>query len=141
VRVHLAMRHVKMRMAEPRWIPRPARFGRGERARALPRPCARPTWGEMVDDRSVGRRHANLAQTYEHDAPEEWCLASDAPSYDIITEATAAAWEEALCILGGPPSDPLPLWTVLARRILMAAGDGERDPEMLKRTALRFLEG
>ncbi len=94
----------------------------------------------MVDDRSVGRRHANLAQTYEHDAPEEWCLASDPPSYDIITEATAAAWEEALSILGGPPSDPLPLWTVLARRILIAAGDGERDPEMLKRTALRFLE-
>jgi hypothetical protein len=95
----------------------------------------------MADDRSVGRGHAVLAHTYEHDAPEEWwCLASDAPSYDIVTEAMAAAWEEALCILGGPPSDPLPLWTVLAKRILVAAGDGERDPEILKRTALRFLE-
>lgn len=94
----------------------------------------------MADDLSVGRGHADLAQSYEHDAPEEWCSAPDAPSYDLITEATAAAWEEALCILGGPPSDPLPLWTVLARRILVAAGDGERDPEILQRTALRFLE-
>ena len=94
----------------------------------------------MADDRSDGRGHSDLAQTHEHDAPEEWCLASDAPSYDIITEATAAAWGDALYILGGPPSDPLPLWTLLVRRILIAVGDGERDPEMLKRTALRVLE-
>lgn len=94
----------------------------------------------MADDLSVGRGHADLAQTYEHDAPEEWRLTSDAPSYDIITEATKAAWEEALGRLGGPPSDPLPLWTVLVRRILIAAGDGERDLEILKRTALSFLE-
>jgi hypothetical protein len=94
----------------------------------------------MADDRSVGRGHSDLAQTQEHDAPEEWCSASEALSYDIITEATEAAWAEVLCILGGPPSDPLPLWTVLVRRILIAASDGERDPEILKRSALRFFE-
>ena len=56
--------------------------------------------------------------------------------YDVITEAMSDAWDEALRILGGLPSDPLPLWTMLARRILAAAGDGERDPERLKRIAL-----
>lgn len=37
----------------------------------------------MADDRSVGRGHSDLAQTHEHDAPEEWCSASEALSYDI----------------------------------------------------------
>ena len=61
-------------------------------------------------------------------------------SYDLITEVVSESWEEALRVLGGPPSDPLPLWTFLVRRILAAVGEGERDPERLKRRALRFLE-
>jgi hypothetical protein len=52
---------------------------------------------------------------------------------DAVTEAT---WNEALHRLGAAPSNPLPLWTMLASRILRAVADGERDPEHLKRFAL-----
>jgi hypothetical protein len=37
----------------------------------------------MADDLTPGRGYADLAQSYEHDAPEEWCLASNSLSYDI----------------------------------------------------------
>ena len=52
---------------------------------------------------------------------------------DTVTEGT---WNEALSQLGGLPSNPLPLWTMLATRILRAVADGERDPQRLKRFAL-----
>jgi hypothetical protein len=52
---------------------------------------------------------------------------------DIVTEAT---WNEALRQLGGIPTNPLPLWTMLASRILRAIANGERDPQRLKRLAL-----
>jgi hypothetical protein len=52
---------------------------------------------------------------------------------DTVTEAT---WKEALSQLGGLPSNPLPLWTMLATRILRAVADGERDPQRIKRFAL-----
>jgi hypothetical protein len=52
---------------------------------------------------------------------------------DMVTEAT---WDEALRQLGGLPSNPLPIWTMLATRILRAVADGERDPQRLKRFAL-----
>ncbi len=52
---------------------------------------------------------------------------------DLVTEAT---WNEALSQLGGLPSNPLPIWTLLASRILHAVADGERDPQRLTRFAL-----
>jgi hypothetical protein len=52
---------------------------------------------------------------------------------DVVTEAT---WNEALSQLGGLPSNPLPLWMMLATRILRAVADGERDPQRIKRFAL-----
>jgi hypothetical protein len=52
---------------------------------------------------------------------------------DLVTEAT---WKEALSQLGGLPSNPLPLWMMLATRILRAVADGERDPQRIKRLAL-----
>ena len=52
---------------------------------------------------------------------------------DMVTEAT---WNEALRQLGGLPSNPLPLWVVLATRILRAVADGEGDPKRIKRFAL-----
>ena len=55
---------------------------------------------------------------------------------DLVTEAT---WNEALRRLGGLPSNPLPLWTLLAGRILRAVADGERDPQRLERFALAGL--
>ena len=52
---------------------------------------------------------------------------------DVVTEAT---WNDALSQLGGLPSNPLPLWMMLATRILRAVADGERDPQRIKRFAL-----
>ena len=92
----------------------------------------------MIDDARVPAGHADRAS--EDHAPEKIAAPSQTPSYDVITEAMAAAWDEAICALGEPPSDPLPLWTMLARRILIAVAEGERDPERLKRMALRNLE-
>jgi hypothetical protein len=52
---------------------------------------------------------------------------------DAVTEAT---WNEALRQLDKVPTNPLPLWVVLATRILRAVADGERDPQRLERLAL-----
>ena len=52
---------------------------------------------------------------------------------DMVTEAT---WNDALSWLGGLPSNPLPLWMMLATRIMRAVADGERDPQRIKRFAL-----
>ena len=57
----------------------------------------------------------------------------------LVDKATKASWEEALRQLGGLPSNPLPLWTILASRILRAVANGERDPQQLKRLALEGL--
>ena len=56
---------------------------------------------------------------------------------DIVTEAT---WNDALSQLGGLPSNPLPLWIMLATRILRAVADGERDPQRIQRFALDGLK-
>ena len=67
-------------------------------------------------------------------------VASQAKLMDVMTEAMEGAWIEAVHMLGGVPADPLPIWSMLAKRILIAAGEGERDPERLKDIALRGLE-
>ena len=67
-------------------------------------------------------------------------VASQAELTDILTEAMEAAWVEVVHKLGGVPSDPLPIWSMLAKRIMIAAGEGERDPQRLKCIALRALE-
>jgi hypothetical protein len=59
----------------------------------------------------------------------------------LIDGVTEATWNEALGRLGKAPSNPLPLWMILAARILRAVADGERDPERLKRLALEGLDG
>jgi hypothetical protein len=66
--------------------------------------------------------------------------ASSATS-ELIAAVTEATWKEALRQLGEPPSTPLPLWTILASRILRAVSEGERDPQRLKRFALDGLNG
>jgi hypothetical protein len=55
---------------------------------------------------------------------------------ELVDVVTGAVWEEALRQLGRSPSNPLPLWTKLASRILHAVADGERDPQRLERLAL-----
>ena len=67
-------------------------------------------------------------------------VASQAELTDILAEATEAAWLEAVHKLGGVPADPLPIWSMLAKRIMIAAGEGERDPQRLKCIALRAFE-
>jgi hypothetical protein len=58
------------------------------------------------------------------------------PTSELVDMVTGATWAEALRRLGEPPSNPLPLWILLASRILRAVADGERDPQRLKRIAL-----
>lgn len=67
-------------------------------------------------------------------------LAAEAEMVDVMTEAMQAAWAETIRQLGGAPSDPLPIWTRLATRILTAVDEGERDPNCLKLIALGALE-
>jgi len=55
---------------------------------------------------------------------------------ELIDKVTEATWREALRQIGGLPTNPFPLWTILASRILRAVADGERDPQRLKRLAL-----
>lgn len=59
---------------------------------------------------------------------------------DLVDMVTQATWNEALSQLGGLPSNPLPLWMMLATRILRAVADGERDPQRIKRFALDGLK-
>ena len=89
----------------------------------------------MDRDAQAGVGHVDLL--HRHHASEE---TSQGTSYDLITEVMTETWDEALRILGGLPSDPLALWTLLAKRVLTAVGEGERNPERLKHIALRFLE-
>ncbi len=92
----------------------------------------------MADALSPNRAPINPMRI-DDDEREAYFAASPC-SYDIIAQAMAAAWEDALRVMGAPPSDPLPLWTQVAKRILAAAGEGERDPDSLKRIALQDFE-
>ena len=55
---------------------------------------------------------------------------------ELVDRVTEATWNDALRQLGRTPSNPLPLWMMLATRILRAVANGERDPERLRRLAL-----
>jgi hypothetical protein len=80
----------------------------------------------------VGDLH--LAGTIETDV--EVGGEPDGASRELVDMVTEATWNDALSKLGGVPSDPLPLWMMLATRILRAVADGERDPQRIKRFAL-----
>jgi hypothetical protein len=60
---------------------------------------------------------------------------------ELVDRVTEATWSEALSRLGRTPSNPLPLWAMLAGHILRAVANGERDPERIKRLALDGLNG
>lgn len=70
------------------------------------------------------------------EASPEVVAATKPATCELVDMVTAATWNEALHHLGRSPSNPLPLWTKLASRILRAVADGERDPQRIKRFAL-----
>ena len=76
----------------------------------------------------------HLAGTMETDL--EVVGESKSASRELVDKVTEATWNDAIDQLGGLPSDPLPLWMMLATRILRAVADGERDPQSIKRFAL-----
>ena len=73
------------------------------------------------------------------DDPDEAIGEAEPATRELLDKTTEATWNEALRQLGNTPSNPLPLWTTLASRILSAVATGERDPERLKRLALEGL--
>ena len=58
----------------------------------------------------------------------------------VSSQAFEEAWTETQLILGSPPVDPSAIRTLLARRIMAAAGRGERDRARLKNIALGAIE-
>ena len=84
---------------------------------------------EGGDVRPAGDGRANEANT-------EVVAGAEPATCELVDMVTEATWNEALCQLGGLPSNPLPLWIMLATRILRAVADGERDPQRIKRFAL-----
>ena len=94
----------------------------------------------MSDDRTIKLGDGELQLTGGEARPSESGVevvgkpkSADGALVDMVTEAT---WNDALSQLGGLPSNPLPLWSMLATRILRAVADGERDPLRIKRFAL-----
>jgi hypothetical protein len=71
--------------------------------------------------------------------PDEVIVEVEPATRELLDKTTEATWNEALRQLGNTPSNPLPLWTTLASRILSAVATGERDPERLQRLALEGL--
>ena len=71
--------------------------------------------------------------------PEEAIGQAEPATRELLDKTTEATWNEALRQLSNTPSNPLPLWTMLASRILRAVATGERDPERLKHLALEGL--
>jgi hypothetical protein len=71
--------------------------------------------------------------------PDEAIDEAERVTRELLDKTTEATWNEALRQLGNTPSNPLPLWTMLASRILSAVATGERDPERLKHLALERL--
>ncbi len=86
--------------------------------------------------REAGRLHLAGAEARTSEVVGE-PKSANCELVDMVTEAT---WKEALSQLGGLPSNPLPLWMMLATRILRAVADGERDPQRIKRFALEGLK-
>ena len=71
--------------------------------------------------------------------PDEVIVEVEPATRELLDKTTEATWNEALHQLGNTPSNPLPLWTMLASRILRAVATGERDPERLKHLAMEGL--
>ena len=63
----------------------------------------------------------------------------DPDTLDALTRAFNEAWVDIQAMAGPRPLDAEPLRSVLARRILAAAADGERDPSRLKLIALGII--
>ena len=63
----------------------------------------------------------------------------DPDTLDALTRAFNEAWVDIQAMAGPRPLDAEALRSVLARRILTAAADGERDPRRLKLIAMGLI--
>jgi hypothetical protein len=74
----------------------------------------------------------DLEEKFSHQCAIEGDGEPEPATSVLIDWVTKATWQESQ--LGGLPSNPLPLWTMLASRVLLAVVKGERDPQRLKRS-------
>ena len=63
----------------------------------------------------------------------------DPDTLDALTRAFNEAWVDIQAMVGPRPLDVEAVRSVLARRILAAAADGERDPRRLKLVAMGII--
>ena len=63
----------------------------------------------------------------------------DPDTLDALTRAFDEAWEDIQAMVGPRPLDAEAVRSVLARRILAAVADGERDPRRLKLIAMGII--
>jgi hypothetical protein len=68
-----------------------------------------------------------------------------AASYDhetlgVLIHVFDEAWMDIQAMLATQPLDPNAMRSALAKRIMAAANDGERDPKQLKLIALRAID-
>jgi hypothetical protein len=93
----------------------------------------------MSSDAMVKPASGDVGQSGDEKCADEANVETKPATCELVDMVVKATWEEALRRLGGSPSNPLPLWTMLASRILRAVANGERDPQRLERFALEGL--
>jgi hypothetical protein len=62
--------------------------------------------------------------------------AYDPETLSVLNRVFDEAWMDIQALLGAAPLDTTAMQTALAKRIMAAANDGERDPARLKLIAL-----
>jgi hypothetical protein len=64
----------------------------------------------------------------------------DSESLGVLTYVFDEAWMDIKAMLGAKPLDPNGMRSALAKRIMAAADEGERDPARLRLIALRAID-
>jgi hypothetical protein len=65
----------------------------------------------------------------------------DPETLRVLIHAFDEAWRDIRAMLGAEPLDPDGMRSALAKRIMAAANEGERDPKRLKLIALGVIDG
>ena len=64
----------------------------------------------------------------------------DPQTLDVLTRVFDEAWIDVQKMVGPRPLDPIGLRSQLAKRIMAAAANGERDPRRLKLLAMGAID-